>query len=281
MRLLRSTGLLIAGVFLIHIGCTENPFGGDEISGGYREMEGVVRLRDGGSGNGVYVWLEGISLGTYTDGSGSFTLSLPSGGSQGGGGGLSGIYNLYFYMANYHMDSAQVVLRDGEFVYSRASLNDDGRLTPSVELRRFLRIETSVDPWDMQESYTGDIQVNVTLTATEDSCTVVVPGSIGGGLGAVFVKQRDSEDVAIYTASPLNTREVILLGRMARTIDMRFNTITSPLALGDYDVIPYILVCHEPIPAGLKESLGSGVETLGPNYLKIPFRREGGYLHVK
>ena len=277
MRQLASVMII---VLLTAMGCTENPFGGDDISGGHREIRGSVNLQDGGSAQGVYVWLEGVGTGAYTNGSGDFEMNLDTGSSQGGGGSLNGIYNLYFYLANYYLDSAQVVIRDGEFVYARASLNSDGRVTPPVTLHRFLRIITELEPDEIQSVYTGNIEVDVTLTACGDSCSVVIPGSVGGGLGAVLVKRTGSEAVSIYEASNLVTREKMLVGRAGAVLEMRFNTLTSPLEPGVYEVIPYLLICHEPLPDGLKASLAPNVEDLGPNYLKLPLRREGGVLVI-
>jgi len=273
--------LLVICTMLVLMRCTQNPFGGDKITSGHREIVGSVYLYDGGNAEGVYVWLSGFNVGTYTNESGDFTVTLPRESGQGSMGGLSGVYNIYFYLANYYLDSAQVVVRDGEFVYSRANINKDGRLTPPIELGRFLRIRTSMEPPHMQAAYTGPIQVSVTLSST-DSVTVILPKSLSGTLGAVLVKRQDSEEVSIYAAvQNLNTRIPILVGRSERTVSMNFNTLTSPLVPGDYMVIPYILVAHERIPEELKESLGSDVEDLCPNYLKMPFRREGGQFLVK
>jgi hypothetical protein len=273
--------LIVICTMLAVMRCTENPFGGDKITFGHREITGSVYLHDGGSAEGVYVWLSDFNVGTYTNKSGDFSITLPRESGQGSMGGLSGIYNVYFYLANYYLDSAQVVIRDGEFEYSRANINEDGRLTPSVELERFLRIRTSMEPPHIQAAYTGPIQVSVTLSST-DSVTVILPKSLSGTLGAVLVKRQDREEVSIYAAvQNLNTRIPILIGRSERTVSMNFNTLTSPLVPGDYMVVPYILIAHEWIPEELKESLGSDVEELCPNYLKMPFRREGGYFLVK
>ena len=273
--------LIVSCTMLCVMRCTQNPFGGDKITSGHREITGSVYLHDGGDAEGVYVWLSGFNVGTYTNQSGDFSITLPRESGQGSMGGLSGVYNVYFYLANYYLDSAQVVVRDGEFVYSRANINNDGRLTPPVELERFLRIRTSMEPPHMQAAYTGPIRVSVTLSSN-DSVTVILPKSLSGTLGAVLVKRQDSEEVLIYAAvQNLNTRIPIIVSRTEKTISMDFNTLSSPLMPGDYMVIPYLLISHEPIPAELKQSLGSDVEELCPNYLKMPFRREGGNFLVK
>jgi hypothetical protein len=47
-----------------------------------------------------------------------------------------------------------------------------------------------------------------------------------------------------------------------------------------YEVIPYLWIERGELPPGLLTSLGPNVLALGPDYLKIPFRREGGRLEV-
>lgn len=276
--------MLIAGVlFLVRFsGCTWNPFGEDDISEGHRQISGTVQLHDRSSPEGAYVWLEGFNVGEYTDGTGQFKLILPAKSSHGASGGVSGIYSVYFYLANYQLESAQVVIQESEFVYSRGDINKEGKLYAPKVMRRFLRINTLADPSSVSANYTGNIEVKVTLTATIDSASVVIPKSIGGMLGAVLLKKSDSYDVFTFASAPhIQTREVILVGKTPRTIGMTFNLINRPLAHGTYEVVPYLLIAHEAIPEDLMESLGYNVEELGPDYLNIPFRREGGQFEIK
>ncbi len=274
--------VLVAGVFLaILSGCIGNPFGDDSISSGYRQISGSIQLHDGSSPKGVYVWLEGINIGAYSDKDGDFTLTLPSKSSHGTPSGLSGIFNLYFYSANYQLDSAQAVVQDGEFVYDRGDINEDGRLSVPMVMKRFLRINTIVEPASVATNYTGTVGVTITLTATIDSSTVIIPNSVGGMLGAILVKKTDSQEVIIYRSAPLaGTRAVMLVGLTPRNISMTFTLFLQPLAPNDYEVIPYLLIAHEAIPEDLIESLGPNVKELGPDYLKIPFQREGGRFEV-
>ena len=283
MRTARYAMLIMVGVFLARFsGCTWNPFGEDEISSGHRQIRGTVQLHDGSSPEGVYVWLDGFNIGDYTDGTGQFKLILPAESSHGSSSVVSGIYSVYFYIANYGLDSAQVVVQDGEFVYSRGDINKDGKLYAPMVMRSFLRINTSVEPLSVSANYTGNIEVKVTLTAMIDSATVVVPKSIGGMLGAILLKKSDSQTVTIFTSAPyIETRAAILVGKVGRTIGMTFNFINRSLGPGTYEVVPYLLIAHEPIPEDLMESLGPNAEELGPDYLNIPFRREGGQFDVK
>lgn len=274
--------VLVIGVFLASLsGCTKNPFGEDKISPGSRQISGSVQLHDGSSPEDVYVWLEGFNIGTYTDKAGDFNLILPSKSGYGTSSGLSGIFNLFFYIANYQLDSSLAIVQEGEFVYARGDINKDGRLSVPKVMRRFLRINTLVEPSSVASNYTNPIGVAVTLTATIDSSTVIIPKSVGGLLGAILVKKTDSQEVIIYESAPLaGTRAVVLVGLSPRIIGMTFNLLLQPLAPGNYEVIPYLLIAHEATPEYLIESIGPNVEKLGPNYLKIPFQREGGSFEV-
>lgn len=263
------------------INCTELPFGSDEISAGHRQISGKVKLHDGSSPENVYVWLSSFNIGAYTDQSGEFKLTLPPKSSMGTSGGVSGTFDLYFYIANYKLVSSQVVVRDGEFVYSRGDINKAGALYETKTLRRFLRVNTSVSPASVAVNYTGSIEVKVALQATIDSATVIIPESFGGMLGAVFVKKIDSQEVFIYKSVPITvSSSKLLVGLSSQSLSMTFNLILNPLLPGKYEVIPYLLIAHETIPDGLIENIGSNVRKLHPDYLKIPFKREGGEFEV-
>ncbi len=275
--------MLVIGIFLTGLfTCTELPFGENKISSGHRKISGKVKLHDGSSPEDVYVWLSDFNIGTYTDEKGQFNLTLPPKSSMGTSGGVSGTFDLYFYIANYKLVSSQVVVRDGEFAYSRGDINKDGKIYETKTLRRFLRINTSMSPASVSANYTGSIEARVTLQATIDSATVIVPESVGGMLGAIFVKKIDSHEVFIYKSVPISgTGSKLLVALSSRSLNMTFNLILNPLPPGKYEVIPYLLIAHETIPQGLIESIVSNVKELHPNYLKVPFKREGGDFEVR
>ncbi|MFQ5628913.1 MAG: hypothetical protein ACE5I1_09150 [bacterium] len=276
---LRFFSLCITHLFLQS--CISNPFGGDEITGGNRAITGEVSLFDGSNPEGVYIWLEGMNLGTDTNADGSFQLALPSDINQNSTSQTNGVLKLFFYLANYGLSEKQVVIRDGEFVYNRGDVNKNGQLTPSLALKRFLHIKSDIFPAKVPTNFSGVIEASVTLEAPEDSVTVVFPKGIGGFLGAVLLKKLDSHQVFIYEAVPgVESVESILVGNASKTRGMGFGISQRPLPVGKYEVIPYLLVAHEAIPAGLLESLGRNVTDLTPTYLNIPFRRETAVLEV-
>ena len=279
--------VLAAGVFLASLsGCVENPFGEDKISPGSRQVGGTVRLHDGSSPEGVYVWLESFNIGTYTDENGRFQVTLPPPGSEGTPGGVSGVFDLYFYLANYRFTSSRVIVGNGTFAYAKGDINKDGELIGAKILTRFLSISTQVTPSvigeDSDSTAYVKIYVKITLQASIDTVTVVFPRLAEDLVGSVFLRKLDSEEVYILTTNSVGyvTNSAELIGRSPYNRTMVFDLRPGAFSQGDYEVIPYLLVKHEIIPQKLLESLGSNIEELGPDYLKIPFGREGGRLVI-
>lgn len=265
------------GVALLN-GCTSNPFGGDDISPGTARIQGTVLLNDASSPEGAYVWLEGFKLGTRTDSRGKFQLTLPPPSAQGSAGGVSGTFNLYFYIANYQLDIAQVVTQNGEFVYGRGDLNGKGELTKLVI--KFLHILTEVAPSSVPVNHPFRIGVQVTLEATTDSATVVFPSSVGGLLGAILFRNVETGQVSTLESVAGGPSDIQIVGRAPYSRVLAFNVNQLRLAPGEYEIIPYLLMAHETLPDGLLDSISPDVQELGPDYLKIPFRREGGRFTV-
>ncbi|MDZ7343405.1 MAG: hypothetical protein ONA90_02700 [candidate division KSB1 bacterium] len=264
--------------------CTSNPFGGDDkISAGTSKIYGTLQLNDSASPAGVYVWLEGFGVNTRTNANGHFEVTLPPPSSQGSGGGVSGVFRLYFYSANYKLASAQVLTRNGAFVYASGDVNANGEVSSPTVLAKFLRIKTAVTPASVPVHLAANITVQVTLEAVDDSVTVVFPHAIGGMLGAILLKPTASEQVFVVHALPgVVGNEVTIVGRARpHTRGMVFNLQQTSLPPAQYQVVPYLLIRHEAIPAGLMASLGANAEAPGPNYLNIPFHREGGQFTVE
>lgn len=274
-----ALSLLFAGIFAAtQFGCTENPFSNDKVSGGSRQVSGTVRLGDGQSAEGVYIWLDGFNLGSRADGSGRFQLTLPSRSSQ--GGDINGVFNLYFYLANYRLATSEVVVRSGEFAYDQGDINKNGELARAPVLAKFLRLVTAVSPATISSSALDRVFVTVKLEpTTADTVTVAFPGLFSDGLAKALLKKSGSTDVILLYSNEFgfatSDLQVVNSGGFNRTSAFNLRGVSIPP--GDYEVIPYLLLKHEAVPAGLIERLGS---TFGKDYLQIPFRREGGSLRV-
>ncbi len=277
----KSLVQIVAAFAVLCFSCIENPFGGDnKISGGTRSISGQVKLSNGASAEGAYVWLDGFNIGARANANGDFTLTLPSAGSQ--GGGATGVYQLYFFCANYRiMPTASVTTRNGAFLYGQGDINKNGALYSAKTLERFLRVSTQVTPSTVAANFTGTITVETTLEATIDTATVVFPNTIAGLLGAVLVRRVGTNEVYIFQAAPgADGVEVQRISRSATKRGMNFNFINASLPPGDYEVIPYILIRRQQVPSLLMASLGASVELLGPGYINLPMKREGGQFKV-
>lgn len=271
--------VLLVGICLAWLwGCTKAPFGEDEISLGSRQIRGRVELSRSLNPQGVFVWLEGIGVGTRTDKNGQFTITLPSVEDQSAQGSVSGVFNLYFYLANFELITAPVVLRNGVFVYPQGEINKDGEFGMPKFLPELLHINIAVTPSVMAAPSLADtVLVEVKLSAVSDSVTVLFPKSIPGRFGALFFRNVASGEILVFPLFPgLVLDQTEIIGKATFTTIAVFYPARMHLLPGRYEIIPYLLVKHAPVPPALLARLGDQVEALGPNYLMIPFRREGG-----
>ncbi len=269
------------GILIVFWGCTKHPFDQGEIAGGNREIRGRLMLSDQADPDGIYVWLEGLNISTFTDRDGKFTLTLPQPDLQGTPGGASGVYTLYFYIANYKLATVKAVIRNGEFLYSEGDFDADGDMNYPRSLKKILNVMTSVEPDTVMSDYEGILFVHVTLQALFDSVTVVFPKIVAGYPGALLFKRLS--DAAIYVDIPDstdNTISVLRIGQESFDLYMAYNMFPGKLPVGRYEIIPYFLVEQQNMPLGLLQSLSPNAQALGPEYLKIPFKRTGGFFQV-
>ncbi len=275
---------LLFGIAVFSSGCTKSPLSEDKTALGTRQIRGAVTLDDGASPEGVYVWLQGFEVSAYTDAGGKFQLTLPAPSGQ---SILSGVFTAYFYLANYDLDSAKVFTRDGVFVYEKGDINKNGELNAPKRLQRLLRINTTVKRLNAVVTNEDSTVVEVSLQADANPIVVTFPNACPERecpvhrIGAVLLRNIATKDVYIIQMSPgATSRHLVTVGRVpvTRTMYFSLNRVAIPPAV--YEVIPYLLIERGDLPPGLLVSLGPNVLALGPDYLKIPFRREGGRLEV-
>lgn len=259
-------------------GCTSNPIGSGEILSGRRQMKGTVQLENGHSPEGAYVWMEGFDLSAFTTEDGSFTLTWPSGFSN-----VSGIFRVYFFVTNYQLDFIDVAVQEGEFLYGQEGLNTSGEMKETMRLKQFLSVRADVSP----ETVTRVNSINVTMTFSislrtiSGVSTVVLPNTTPGFLSSVFFKNRETGELFIFKGQQVTSEEEILVGKtpIIRQMNVTFTRINLPV--GKYLFIPYILVKRDDLPDNLVNSIALNTLAFGPNYLKLPFKREGGEFEIK
>jgi hypothetical protein len=271
----------MAGLFIC-AGCTESPFGESKIAPAPRQIRGRIALSRNLNPSGAFVWLEGVNIGTRADKNGAFAMTLPPAAGQNVRGGLNGVFNLYFYLANFELTAVPVILRKGAFVYSQGEIDSDGDLNMTKFMPEFLQINTVVKPAAVPASFQDTVLVEVKLKAVSDSVSVAFPLSFAGRFGALFFRNLGSGQVFVLPLFPgIMFDHVEVIGRATYTTRAVFYPGRMRLPQAKYEVIPYLLVKHEAVPPELIESLGENVEALGLDYLKIPFAREGGSFEVQ
>lgn len=111
--------------------------------------------------------------------------------------------------------------------------------------------------------------------------TVVLPNTTPGFLSSVFFKNRETGELFIFKGQAVTTEEEILVGQtpVIREMNVTFTRINLPA--GKYLFIPYILVKRDDLPDDLVNSIALNTLAFGPNYLKLPFKRDGGAFEIK
>lgn len=264
-------------------GCTENPFNDDSQQISARAISGTVTLNDGAVPQGIYVWLEGIDAGTRTDEQGEFSLVLPPPSSSSAGSAMDGVFNLYFYVANYAIDTAEVVLVNGEVARSEGDINDQGELKQSKQLYKLLDVVTSVSPQTILFEYWGKMNISVTLNAISSSVVVEslkkVVDRVVFRTGLVLVDENDQFVKVIGQGSSWDFG-LETIRQEQTTWRIRKSWPPCELPVGVYRFIPYLIIRQPNVPQGLIESLGRDAQKLDRSYLNMPFIPRGGKLIV-
>lgn len=265
----------------VFFSCSKSPFRVDSISEKCREIKGRLRLSDTVSYEGIYVWLEVFDIGTFTDSTGSFRITLPPPAEQNGLGGTNSVCNLFFYVANYKLSSASAVVLNGEFLYSRGDFDSNGELIGTRSLRKLIHIKTVVEPNMITADYQGQLTVNLTLRAITDSVKIMFPKLVGASSGALLLRKLDTGDIFVDVPDKSGYfQDIVVIGPEEQVFQMVFDMDRIALPEGQYEAIPFFLIEQENMSEELLRSLGPNATELGPDFLKIPFRREGGYFSV-
>jgi hypothetical protein len=261
--------------------CTKNTlFDNDLGSSDGVTLRGKILLDKDSPPDSIYVWLGILNLGTYTDTGGNFNLYLPPAESQ-PQNGISGTFQLYYYIANYKIASSTVTLLNGKFIYNKSDINREGVIHETITLKKLLTINAAITPTTYPQDYHDYIEVTLFIKNIFEPVVI-----------QTFKYQRDNnmfthvyfrdindslENTFLYRLSTLLREEEI---RGERHWYMLIHTDSIRLNTGSYEVIPYIKVLQNNIPKGLMESMGEDPVFIDYTYLKIPFKRQNAYLTV-
>jgi hypothetical protein len=279
MRLKRYVLSSMAGVsLLLSLNC-KNPFADDEIGVDTRTINGTVQLSNESDVASIYVYLSDLDLGTFTDANGRFRLTLPpSLGSS--GGSVSGIFTLYFFVANYDLQSVQVAIQGGNFLFGQEALDKNGRVSPNPMLVKALTIESWATP-----GYRGiatAYSVRTRLMAVHRSMPVDIPNGTQEFIGGVVIQNLSTN--TCYTAIQYSAGYLDVyhcdVPQQGRDFAMVFDSKALQLPPGDYRLIPHVLPRYDELAQKIAARIGIDPVLLGPTLMQWPMRYTGGFFTV-
>lgn len=270
--------VLLAAAAVALAACTENPFDDGEAISAKRNLRGTVAILDTGEpAAGIYVWLEGVDVGTFTNGEGRFDLELPRAAQQ-ANGGFTGAANLYFFMANLVIDSTRIILRNGEFLYAQGPVDAGGALREPVQLKKLVDVTTEIVPAvlfpDFDDTLTMHVRLDVRVDAvdilTKRSETLVDTQMFAQAfLDAGLLTGPEVRVLSIPTAQPVTRR----LNRGVFRDSSAFIISADSIGEGEFIVTPFLWVRQPGVPDPLLRSLGTRWGADDPSYLNLPFLR--------
>lgn len=268
------------------LACTHNPFDSTEISIPRRTIFGTVQLSDHVQPDGVLVWLEGFDLVTFTDSNGYFAITLPVTNPQ-SGGDFTGSFQIYFFLANYRMATATIVVRNGELDFQHSDFLENGGIREPIYLHKYLDIQTTIAPAEVYQERDANLSLELTLQAQEDTVFIQYPDKAQGPLAIVIIKSASGQN---------NSSFIWEINELATTAAMVTDTVTivpkvwsaalplraGRLERGRYQVIPYFLIHPAAAPPrAMLARLGQNIMRPGVEFLKLPMKRKGGNFEVK
>ena len=267
--------------------CTNNPFSNEEgISN--NTIRGTVELSDGASPKDVHVWFEPFGISARTDENGSFELTLPPHSEQ-GGGGVNGIFNLYFYVANYGLTSVEVILFNGTLKFPTEVFNRKGEIADNVRLVKILSIEASLSSSSFTENREDSIEVTLTAQATVDPIEVTAafsnPLSQGDPQFIVgFIRKANGDQnfcMSIYRENRQHRTAGFQIDKQQiELFPLVIYNKPGALSPGEYEFIPHLQVHQKNIPLGLTESLDNDAGNLCRGFFNIPLKVKNNRFRV-
>ncbi len=274
--------ILLLTISVLVISCVENPFWDDNISSNDRQVvEGVIGLSDDSQPDSVMVWLEGFDLAQKTNKQGEFKHEIPLSSEQ-PGGGLNGVYNLYSYLGNYRLESRPLLVLDGQFDYGQSGIDERGKISEEIILKKLLNIKTSIVPAEITTNIYVKFEITIELENAVDSVQIMTYLDANNYFGSIIFRHMSIYGDAIFIRDPVAgyvSRMITELNRWTISFSMDGGFFTP----GQYEVIPFLNVVQDedPIPPELMKKFGFNADGFKPDYLNVPFKRETAILTVK
>ncbi len=266
--------LILAVTGLLAIACTENFLFDEEIRPRTMlSVEGTVRLQGESSHEGVYVYLEGFDIHTRTAADGAFKLEIPLNPRLQPGNGVDGAFYIWYYVDNFQLRRSLTLVREGQFSYGHADINDKGRIKSTIVLQKLLDISTVVTPALVGEDYSGPVQINMTLRNGVDSVYINVFQRKYRELGGIYViNQADSSELWFVRLENARNRSVLV--DSIQHWQMLVDRDSLPLLPGQYDIVPFVKVSHPLMPDVLRDRFGANAATFSREFLSLPRKQQ-------
>ena len=270
----------IAGWLIV--GCTENPFTNTETFQSHRTFSGQIQFNQSDTTQmpRAYIWMEALDFGTFSEIGGAFKLSLPSPSNQ-PGGGFTGSSNVYFYLANFSLDSIRVVMHKGELIFERGSLNNVGQVEEDIVLNQLFSVDISAEPAFFTSGFEDTLDVSVTLSAFADSQAIWTMAATTDDISSVLLWQVDStSNDATFLRNLDATEQLRIIGETPVTWHGQFVIAPQLIDIGEYRVLPHLWVDGHRPPDALIRKLGTTFRAYDESFRFLPFLRNGGKLTI-
>lgn len=268
--------LLLAAI----LACTDNPFASNGAVQSRNTISGRINFPVSSPEQIAYVWLDQIEIGKFSTSDGKFSLQLPPKASQ-PGNGFSGSATLHCYVGNYRVETRQILLNDGDFLYGQGDVSNTGELILPIQMSKLLDINTTVTPEIISPDVDELITVRMNLRASDSPVRVSLTGA-DSTLFANIVAVR--VDTTAFIGVPIQrgtTFPVSLqVTSSGTTLVSDFTVPQNALAQGEYRIVPSLWLENTGVPTRLLNSLNTQAATYDAEYALIPFDRQGGDFSV-
>ena len=204
MKILKYVIVFALILFLVY--CTTNPFSKDEDTKSNTQIvSGKILLSDGSHPDSIYVWLEEFDIGTFSNDKGEFKLSLPPQQEQ-PGGGVTGVFNLYFFVVNYELEFVEVSVNNGLFIYDNGAIDKHGSLKDVITLQKLLNVKTEVSPQHIPADFRSYIFVTITLESIDNPAKISAIISDNNIISGIFIRNSSKKNEFLNQYFMTNSR---------------------------------------------------------------------------
>ena len=252
--------LLFLTIIIILINCSKNPFSESKFdSTTIQGIKGTIQYEDQSFAENVFVWLEGLDVSTFSNEKGEFEIELPAPNTQ-PGGGLSGVYKFYYFVENCVLTTSTLGLANGRVVHNKDDIDEDGNVRGVVILKQLLSIKTVLE--ETEYYYPSGTQGSIVFHTGYNLSVTLTPSVNNVKIRTYMVENDMASYYVIKNNSPLSSAIKIGYGNSI----LVFKTLHSSISMNmliynsnvfeDSQIIPYLKVVREDLPAKLLESLG-------------------------